>query len=166
VNAINQSKKDGSFLLTLKDTEDFILTNLEQIQFEDIQNANMITLFQRICSSNFNQVLAKIFAHYNDRHDDYFELMLSQNEEDGNNALMKAAISKNEGVLMSLLGFVSISNHKDKYLERVLHLKNKNHQTVLKIIASQGQGIQFYQVTMISNKCKKKCLNASLVGSK
>jgi hypothetical protein len=143
VNAVNHQNIDGSFLLTLRHTEDFILTNLAQIQFEDIQDANVITLFQLACSQKFNQVLAKVLANYKDN----FDLMLSQHERDGNNALMEAAISKSEEILFSLIGFVSISDQTDTYLGKVLHQKNDKEQTVLKIITSHGQDLQFYQVT-------------------
>ena len=134
------------FIWTLIKTEDFLLKVLEQIKFEDIESANMTTLFQHICSQNFNEVVAKVLAHYNDKHPEYFELMLFRNKKDGNNALMKAAISESKGVLLSLLGFVSISSQANKYLDKVLHLRNKKKQTVLKIITSHGQEFQFYQV--------------------
>jgi hypothetical protein len=146
VKAVNQLTDDGRFILTLIKTEDLLLKVLEQIKFEDIETANMITLFQHICSQNFNEVVAKVFAHYNDKHPEYFELMLFRNEKDRNNALMEAAISESKEVLLSLLGFVSISSQANKYLHEVLHLKNKKKQTVLKIITSHGQEIQFYQV--------------------
>ena len=146
MKAVNQLTDDGRFILTLIKTEDLLLKVLKQIKFEDIQNVNMIKLFQHICSQNFNKVVAKVFAHYNDKHTEYFELMLFPNEKDGNNALMEAAISESKGVLLSLLGFFSISSQANKYLDKVLHLENKKNQTVLKIITSHGQEIQFYQV--------------------
>ena len=146
MTAVNQLAKDGSSPLSLIKTEGLLLSALKQIAFEEIQNVNMIQLFQQICSRDFKGVLAQAISHYSDKHANYFELMLSQNEGDGNNALMKAAISKSEGVLMSLLGFVSSSNQAETHLDQILHLKNAENQTVLKILISQGQDFQFYQV--------------------